>query len=216
MRQIDLTVPIPDTTSQRASFRLALHAAATRALVRRLFLCARSLNIRHVSAIWHDLSDRSGNVAISLALMCVPITLSVGGAIDYSRAVHFRAEVQGVVDSAALAGATAFVNYAAANLASNVATEFMNAGIAKLPTNNGVSFSAPSLKIITVASQPAAYQVSLTATANVGTTFLGILMPSIPVTVSATAENPVVSAAANFSGFSSSATRTRTRSTWAP
>jgi hypothetical protein len=81
----------------------------------------------------------------------------------------------------------------------------MNAGIAKLPTNNGVSFAAPTMTIITIASKPAAYQVAVTATANVGTTFLGILIPSIPVTVSATAENPVVSAAANFSGFSSSA-----------
>jgi Flp pilus assembly protein TadG len=176
-----------------------------RTLARRLFSSAESLLIHLMCGIWHVLCDRSANVALTFALMCVPITLTVGGAIDYSRAVHFRAEVQGVVDSAALAGATAFVNAASQSLAVSVVTEFMNAGIAKLPTNNGVSFSAPTMTIINVASTPAAYQVAVTATANVGTTFLGILIPSIPVTVSATAENPVVSAAANFSGFSSSA-----------
>ncbi len=137
--------------------------------------------------------------------MCLPITLTIGGAIDYSRAVHFKAEVQGVVDSAALAGATTYVNAASQSLATNVVSEFMNAGIAKLPTNNGVSFATPTMNIVLVGGAPAAYQVTVNATANVSTTFLGILVPSIPVTASATAENPVVTAAANFSGFSSAA-----------
>ena len=151
------------------------------------------------------LASRRGNVAILYALMCVPITLAVGGAIDYSRAVHFRAEVQGVVDSAALAGATAFVNAAAQTLATNVVTEFMNAGIAKLPPSGTVSFSAPTMTIVLVASKAAAYQVAVSATATVNTTFLGILVPTIAISATATAENPVVSAATNFSGFSSAA-----------
>jgi Flp pilus assembly protein TadG len=154
---------------------------------------------------WRALKECCGNVAIMYAMMCVPITVAVGGAIDYSRAVHFRAEVQGVVDSAALAGATAFVNAAAQTLATNIATEFMTAGVARLPPNGTVSFSAPTMTIVQVASKPAAYTVAISATASVNTTFLGILVPTIAVSATATAENPVVSAAADFSGFSSSA-----------
>jgi Flp pilus assembly protein TadG len=176
-----------------------------RAIARRLLLSSQNLIKSVIVDIWNVLRDRSANVAVSFALMCLPITLTVGGAIDYSRAVHFKAEVQGVVDSAALAGATAFVNAAAQTLATNVVAEFMTAGIAKLPSNGGVNYAAPTMTIVNVASQAAAYTVAVTATANVNTTFLGIIMPSIPITVTATAENPVVSAATNFSGFSSSA-----------
>jgi Flp pilus assembly protein TadG len=171
----------------------------------RVFRSLASFKIVRNPRPWRMLASRRGNVAILYALMCVPITLAVGGAIDYSRAVHFRAEVQGVVDSAALAGATTFVNAAAQTLATSVVTEFMNAGIAKLPPSGTVSFSAPTMTIVQVASKAAAYQVAVSATATVNTTFLGILVPTIAVSATATAENPVVSAATNFSGFSSSA-----------
>jgi len=196
---------IHEASRNQAQFRSPAPVKQDRAVGRRLFSSAKDLKIALKAEFWHILCDRRGNVAVSFALMCMPITLTVGGAIDYSRAVHFKAEVQGVVDSAALAGATAYVNASSQTLATSVVSEFMNAGIAKLPANNGVSFATPTMNIVLVGGQPDAYQVTVNAIANVRTTFLGILMPSIAISASATAENPVVSAAANFSGFSSSA-----------
>jgi Flp pilus assembly protein TadG len=179
--------------------------------------CLAPLALLAPLAHWRRLARRGrrGNVALTFSLMIVPVTLCVGGAIDYSRAVHFRAEVQGVVDSAALAGATAFVNSAAQSFAVTVVNEFMNAGIAKLPVNNGVTFPAPTMNIVTIGGKPAAYTVAVTATANVATSFLGIIQPSIAIKATATAENPVVSASTNFTGFSSSAWDNNTIS-WYP
>jgi len=116
---------IHERRETRRSFGRPRQSSRTAPSAADFFLSVKNLKIALKAEFWHILCDRRGNVAVSFALMCMPITLTVGGAIDYSRAVHFKAEVQGVVDSAALAGATAYVNASSQTLATSVVSEFM-------------------------------------------------------------------------------------------
>jgi Flp pilus assembly protein TadG len=126
---------------------------------------------------------RRATVAPMFALMIVPITLTVGGAIDFSRAVHFRSELQAVADSAALAAAALWQG-ATTTAATTAAANYITAGVAQLPDNGGVTNTV-------VTSSPATgNQVDVTLTSSMTTSFLGLIMPNIPVTVYATALNP--------------------------
>lgn len=152
--------------------------------------------------------NRRGAVAVTFALMVVPIFLTIGGAIDYSRAVHFRSELQGGVDAAAIAGVSAYVSAASSGIGSTVATNFMTNSTALLPQNAGITYTVtPST--LTSGATLKGYLMTVTATGKMNTTFLGLLQPSITVAVSATAENPLVNAnptAAGTAGaFSASA-----------
>ncbi|MCW3476819.1 pilus assembly protein TadG-related protein [Limobrevibacterium gyesilva] len=126
---------------------------------------------------------RRGAVAAAFSVLTVPLVLMIGGAVDYSRSVHFRGELQGVVDSAALAGATVYGGGTSSD-PTTTATNYVTAGLSRLPANGGVT---PS---VSASAVTAGYQVVVSATATMNTTFLGILKPTIPVSVSATALNP--------------------------
>ncbi|MFK0731926.1 MAG: pilus assembly protein TadG-related protein, partial [Gloeotrichia echinulata HAB0833] len=52
------------------------------------------------------LSDRAGSIGVAFGLLAIPITLSVGFAIDFTRLSLAQAGVQGLVDRAAISGAT--------------------------------------------------------------------------------------------------------------
>lgn len=54
--------------------------------------------------------DRKGATAIVFSLVLIPVTAGFTLAIDYSKAISDRTAYQGIVDSAALAGATASTN----------------------------------------------------------------------------------------------------------
>ncbi|HEY2133594.1 MAG TPA: pilus assembly protein TadG-related protein, partial [Acetobacteraceae bacterium] len=67
------------------------------------------------------LQKKRGAVAVTFALLTVPIFLAVGGGIDYSRSVHFRSEMQGGVDAAAIAGVSAYISAASSSIGRTVA-----------------------------------------------------------------------------------------------
>jgi len=154
--------------------------------------------------------DTRGGIAIAFAAMAVPLFLTVGGAIDYSRAVHFRAELQSVADSAALAAANDYDGtQIGATTATAVGNAYLSAGSARLPENAGLTTTVTPTVVGT------GYQVAVTATASMTTTFLGVIMPSIPVTVSSTALNPqpygtISPGFGGVGGFSASAADTNT------
>ena len=50
-------------------------------------------------------ADDHGNVAMMLAIAAIPVLGAAGAAIDYSRAIQARGELQRAVDAAALAAA---------------------------------------------------------------------------------------------------------------
>ena len=49
------------------------------------------------------LKNTSGNVAVTVALLGIPLMLSAGAAVDYSQYARKQSSLQNVVDSAALA-----------------------------------------------------------------------------------------------------------------
>jgi len=170
-------------------------------------LSARQLKFSGASSL---ACDTRGGIAIAFAAMAVPLFLTIGGAIDYSRAVHFRAELQSVADSAALAAANDYDGTQnGATTAAAVGNAYLSAGSARLPENAGLATTVTPTVVGT------GYQVAVTATASMSTTFLGVLMPSIPITVSATALNPqpygtISPGFGGVGGFSASAADTNT------
>ncbi|MDU1693508.1 MAG: TadE/TadG family type IV pilus assembly protein, partial [Bradyrhizobium sp.] len=47
-------------------------------------------------------SDIQGNVAVTFAIVCVPLITAVGCGVDYSRANQLRAKLQSAVDAASV------------------------------------------------------------------------------------------------------------------
>ena len=116
------------------------------------------------------------------ALALVPIAAMVGAAVDYSRASGLRAQLQGTLDSALLAGARdGSTNWM------NIATNFFNANLQP----KGGSVASPTFSL----TADRAY--TGTASAVVPTYFLGVMgVSSINVGVSSTAS--VVSSNGNY------------------
>lgn len=133
------------------------------------------------------ISDRSGAVGVLYALVLVPLVAAVGVAVDYARAEQVRAALQEAADLSALAGASAFTGSAAASSASTVATNFMNGSKATLPANSGLTYSVTP----TAGSGTKGNTVTVSASTQVATTLMEWFLPSLTVSVSATAKNPI-------------------------
>jgi len=139
------------------------------------------------------IGDESGAVAVIFALLLLPLLLTIGAAIDYSRGQQFRSALQGAVDSAALAGAAAYVDSTMGTAATTAANEAMNTAITQLPSYQGtVTFSAVPA-IGTTSNGAVAYTVTVTAQAAVTTTLMSLVTNSINISASAEALNPAVS-----------------------
>lgn len=109
---------------------------------------------------------RAGSVAPAFALSLLPLILTAGGAIDFAHAKRVKAQLQGALDSAVLAGA----KDGSANWA-QTAQSLFQANISRLAGQSAsASFSASGTTY------------SGNATATVPTNFLGIInMPSLDV-----------------------------------
>ena len=119
-------------------------------------------------------AHRGGSIAIQFALAIVPVMGMVGAAVDYSRAVHYRAQLQTALDSAVLAGGkdggTTWTQVAPNAFDGNLVS----------PT----SASVPTF------TKPTNSSYSGTTTAMVPTTFLKILqLNALPVSVSVPGDN---------------------------
>lgn len=141
-----------------------------------------------------------GSLMPMFAVMAAPVILSAGVGVDLTRVVLARADLQGAVDGAALAAATAAGSQkdtgTADTTAQTVAKAYFNsAGL-------GPSVTTPTLTITsaTTTATPPAYTVTVSASATVATTFLKIasMIPgaanydTIPLGAHAKASNPVV------------------------
>ena len=152
--------------------------------------------------------DRRGAIAMTFSMMAVPMFLTIGGAVDYARSVHYRAELQVVTDNAALAGATLYQgDSATATTAQTMVANYLNRGTALLPASNGVTTTVATSVV------PTGYQVLVTATSSMSTSFLGVVKSTIPVTTSSTALMPfpygnVIPGYAGTKAFSASAADT--------
>ncbi len=148
---------------------------------------------------------RRGNVLIITVLMTTVLMSSVGIAVDYGRMVHFRDTLQGAVDAAAIAGATAYVgpgknssNVLYSAVGQSIAIGYVNrAGLPKIIGNLSVT-AAPS-------ATAAGYFVQVSATASIPATFLAIWRDSLIISATATAENAIFNIQISAAGWNSNA-----------
>lgn len=154
---------------------------------------------------WRHLARaRGGNVAMIFALTLGGLVLATGSAVDMTRGVDMRTQLQAAADGAALAGAAAYVNSGSATTGKTVATNYIRHAVAALPPNTGVSYTVTTG---TVSSGDAThgYTVTVTAKTAVRTTLLSLVTGTVAEAVTAEAENPIVTFSVNFGNFVSSA-----------
>ena len=142
------------------------------------------------------LGDRRGVVGIIFGLMLIPFVMLLGVVVDYARSVQYKTDLQNIVDEAAIAGAAAFLGPSQASNAVTVATNYFNQALNHLPPS--ISVSATSITSNTSGTiNPAlgtanAYTVTVSASANIATTFLAVVYHTLNIQATGTAGNPVI------------------------
>ncbi len=123
-------------------------------------------------------ADETGAIAVTFALLLIPMALIVGAAVDYGRMVQFRSSLQSAVDQAAIAGAAVFTDPTRSATATQVATNYFNS---TLLTSN-LSISPPNVSsnsngtINAALGNATAYTVTVSATAKVSTTLMSLVI----------------------------------------
>jgi len=166
----------------------------------------RSIFLR--DQILRFLRHRGGNVLLLFTLMSTLLVMSVGVAVDYMRAVEFRTVLQGTADAAALAGATAFTSCNASGDGSKATAQTIASNMftsTSIPGSPGGITSSATGAVSGACPSPTAYNMTVSASATLPTTFLSIITTSMLVSVTATATNPVINATANAGDWFSSA-----------
>ncbi len=156
----------------------------------------RESAFRHMSR--RAKSKQRGVYALAFAVLMIPLIGVVGCAVDYARIVQYKSDLQNAVDEAAIAGAAALTNTdstTAQSVAASVATNYFNRAI--LPAS--LSVSAPT--VVTNTSSTAklpngngAFTVQVSASARVSNTLFAIFVPSVNVSATGTAAEPLVTA----------------------
>lgn len=147
--------------------------------------------------------DLRGVFALWLAVAAVPLLLLAGAGLDLMRAVDLRSQLQAAVDSAALAGATAYTSSSGSSDATKAAQNYMAGAIAKLTSNSGVTYTATPGT--TTSGNATLYSMTVTATSAMPTTLMKMVTSSTPVKVTATAQNATYTISSTLSGFASNA-----------
>jgi len=142
-----------------------------------------SLSSHLAAAAKPFLRDRNGNVAITFAILIVPLLGLVGAAIDYSRANHARSAMQAALDATALMISKDAANLTTTELAAK-AKAYFNALYTRGDAPN-VSFSAS----YTAQASGGGSNVTLTATGTLPTDFMKLAgVPNLDFNVNATAK----------------------------
>ena len=124
------------------------------------------------------LSDKSGGMVVYLGIAIIPIAITIGSAVDYSKVAALRTKAQASIDSAVLAAAsTPEVENAERK---KIATDFFRSNAAL----NGIK-NVDDITPNTVISNG---EVSSSVTLDVSTAFLSIVgIAKVPVSVNAAA-----------------------------
>jgi Flp pilus assembly protein TadG len=124
------------------------------------------------------LRDRRGGILPMLAFTAVPLMVSVGVAVDYSRATAAKAQFQAALDSTALMLSKNAADLSAADLQTQATKTF-----AAVFTNT----QAQNVAVTTSYSSTGGSKILLSGSATLPTNFLGLLGYSqIPINASAT------------------------------
>jgi Flp pilus assembly protein TadG len=127
--------------------------------------------------------DASGSAFVFMAIGLLALGTATGVGVDFARGLNFKSALQGAADSAAIAGASLYLNNGYATQATAAANDYFNKAVAGLPTNNGVTST------VTV-SNSTPWTVTVTASASINSSFNGVFENIIPVSVTATANAP--------------------------
>jgi hypothetical protein len=127
--------------------------------------------------------DTRGGVFILVAVGLLMLATATAVGVDFARSSNFKSALQGAVDSAAIAGASLYVNNGYASEATTAATNYMTNAIPNLPKNNGITKN-----IVVSASAP--WTVTVTANGTINTSFGAILEKTVPISATATAHGP--------------------------
>jgi len=151
----------------------------------------------------HDIlpRDRRGAIALTFALGLVPMLLGVGTGVDIVRGVQVKRVLQAAVDSAALAGASAYANGDSSSAASTVASNYFSLNGLPLPGGAPSPTTTVSTSEQSSNGVVSGYTVTVAATTQMPTTFMSLLISSVAVTTSATAVNPVSQVTVDGSGI---------------
>jgi len=126
------------------------------------------------------LLDRAGNIAMTFAIISVPLLGSVGAAIDYTRALNLRREIQSSLDAALVA---AMVEMEAKNKSKDVVQKQLENWLAAQAMTSGSKYT---LDTKTIDIDTTTHQVTATVTGVIDTSFLRILgVKTVPVAVEA-------------------------------
>lgn len=148
------------------------------------------------------LTDRRGVAAMVVALMAIPLVLFAGFALDLGRAYFAEQWLQGAVDSAAMAGASAFTDPTRESAAQAIARNFLNREIASPPGGVAISQMSPiQMTAGSGCSADKASMVTVSASAKVSTMLMHMVKPDISVSASATAAMPLVELSATVNNL---------------
>ncbi|HVJ40088.1 MAG TPA: TadE/TadG family type IV pilus assembly protein [Dongiaceae bacterium] len=136
--------------------------------------------------------DRRGAVSVMFAVSLIALVPAIGIAVDFARVVQFKSALQNAVDNAALAGASAFTDATLQSAALATAKTYMSQSLAGLQANGGVTVSDPVGKVLTSNGSTTGFTVQIGATGSISTTFMSAIMKTMAVSVTATAENPIL------------------------
>ena len=149
------------------------------------------------------LRDRRGGVALWVGLSAVPLLFLAGAGLDLSRTFNQQTQIQGAVDAAALAGASAYVSSTSVGTARAAATNYMNQFKASSGLTSLTFTVTPGT--VTSGSSVTLYKMTVSASATILNTLMAMAKNANPINVTATAQNPVYNITINLAGFSSSA-----------
>jgi Flp pilus assembly protein TadG len=129
------------------------------------------------------LRDTRASVMIIAAISTLALATAAGVGVDFARGNNFKQALQGAADTAAIAGASVYLNAGYATQATTAATNYLTTAVTHLPANNGVTTSV-SLS----GSSP--FTVTVNASASINSTFNALIQKTIAVSVMATANGP--------------------------
>lgn len=136
------------------------------------------------------LSDNQGNVFMLLGFSIMPLTLTVGFGIDYSRAMRLDTKLEAAADAASLSGVSAIMMKKSDDEARAAARAMFNKQVEGLP---GLIYDAnnpnnPSITISSTSGSNLSRTVTVSYSAQSTNSFSGILgKPTLPVNGSSTA-----------------------------
>jgi len=138
----------------------------------------RNLFRRFTATITRLAADRRGNVAMTFALLLIPVIGGVGAAIDYSRANAARTAIQAALDATGLI------------LSRDAQTLTREQLQAKAVSVFQTNFNRPDVKDLKITAafsetQPGSFQLQLSATGLVKTTVMALWQPEMAIGSSA-------------------------------